>query len=203
MAAQKIAAALGWTVTSQASTEIVQALADELAEEAASTGGTLSSRDSEQTSAFVVHGHDDGALTEVTTYLQHLGVRPIVLKDIEEAEESLLNRFFLVGGEARFAVVIVSPDDRGASRHQYDDPGVGERAMKFRARQNVILELGFFYGKLGFQNVFVLLQEPKEKWPDFELPSDLGGAVFKRIDAQGKWKKLLRKTLAGRGFELN
>ena len=131
-----------------------------------------------------------------------MGVHPIVLKDLEEAEESLLSRFFRVGGEARYAVVIVSPDDRGASRVQFDDAMIGEKALKFRARQNVILELGFFYGKLGFQDVYVLMSEPREKWPDFELPSDLGGAVFKRMDAAGKWKPLLKGAMNKRGFRL-
>ena len=45
---------------------------------------------------------------------------------------------------------------------------------KRRARQNVILELGFFLGTLGRRSgrVFLLYKGP------LELPSDLGGVVY-------------------------
>jgi len=45
-----------------------------------------------------------------------------------------------------FAVVLLTPDDPGAIADRPDD-------LRPRARQNVILELGFFLGKLGRQRV--------------------------------------------------
>lgn len=183
--------------------DISAELAKDLAAEADSTGDATPPTREEQSSCFVVHGHDEPALKELTDFLKEIQVSPIVLKDVEDSEESLLNRFFRVAGEARVAVVIVSPDDKGASRLQYDEPAIGEKSLRFRARQNVILELGFFYGKLGFQNVYVLLKEPSEKWPDFELPSDITGAVFKRMDKSGLWKVLLKKKMIELGLKLN
>ncbi len=181
--------------------ENLSALANNLACEAEKTGSTAIHK-IDKSSAFIVHGHDEHALADLTGFLGKIGIRPIVLRDVEDAEESLLTRFFRVGGEARFAIVLFCPDDRGASRFQYDDSSVGERSLKFRARQNVILELGFFYGKLGFQNVYVLLKEPTEKWPDFELPSDISGAVFKRMDKSGNWKGLLVKAMKAQGLSV-
>ena len=65
---------------------------------------------------------------------------------------------------------------------------MGERALQFRARQNVILELGFFYGYLGWEHVFVLYKPPDEIFPNFERPSDLGGVVFDEVEAGRTWK---------------
>ena len=63
------------------------------------------------------------------------------------ASLSLFQKVMLVGSRAKFAVVLLSSDDYGASRRQYDAEGVADRALQFRARQNVVLELGFFYGR--------------------------------------------------------
>jgi predicted nucleotide-binding protein len=66
----------------------------------------------------------------------------------------------------------------------------------------VVLELGFFYGQLGWENVFVLLKKPSKVFPNFERPSDLEGAVFDPIDEAGQWKTILAKKLQTAGFQL-
>ena len=68
-----------------------------------------------------------------------------------------------------------------------DSLGCPERRRShcYCARQNVILELGFFLGKLkDFNKVFVLRKNPPEAWPEFGPPSDLAGAIFKEIDPE-------------------
>ena len=97
--------------------------------------------------------------------------------------------------------MLLSADDYGASREQFEAVNVGDRALQFRARQNVILELGFFYGSLGWENVFVLLQEPDEVFPNFELPSDLHGVVFDNISKTG-WQNKLGAKLTAAKFKL-
>jgi predicted nucleotide-binding protein len=94
-------------------------------------------------------------------------------------------------------------DDVGASRLQCDSEGVAERALQFRARQNVILELGFFYGHLGWENVFVLYRKPNRVFPNFERPSDLEGVVFDIIDDSNRWQQSLRTKLGEAGFDLD
>lgn len=153
-------------------------------------------------SVFVVHGHDAAARELVCGALKSYGVEPIVLSQQLGPSQSLLQKFLAVSERANFAVVVVSPDDYGASLRQYDTPGVAERALKFRARQNVILELGFFYGHLGWENVFVLQRPPPRVFPDFEPPSDLAGAVFDEIDEAGQWKQTLAEKLRAAGFTI-
>lgn len=151
-------------------------------------------------SVFVVHGHDTSFLDEVEAYIKEMGIRPVVLTRVRGASQSLFQKFLQFGREARFAIVLLSADDFGASRRQFEADGVGERALQFRARQNVILELGFFYGFLGWESVFVLCKDPNRVFPNFERPSDLEGVVFDTVDATGEWKALLRSRLAEAGF---
>ncbi|NUO80075.1 nucleotide-binding protein, partial [candidate division KSB1 bacterium] len=71
--------------------------------------------------------------------------------------------------------------------------------LKSRARQNVILELGFFLGKLGRARVCALLK------PGVELPSDYLGMVFIDVDGGGAWQYKLAKEMktAGLPVDLN
>jgi predicted nucleotide-binding protein len=68
-------------------------------------------------------------------------------------------------------VVLLTPDDMG---------GKFASDLKARARQNVVLELGYFWGKLGRSRVCVLYKE------GFELPSDLGGLMYVKMDDGGR-----------------
>ena len=151
-------------------------------------------------SVFVVHGHDVPALTELEAYLNAIGVTPIVLARLSESAQSLFQKFLNIALEARFAIVLLSADDMAASRRQYDEPTVGERALQLRARQNVILELGFFFGKLGFERVFVV-SAALPVFPNFERPSDLHGIVFESM-TDPAWKERLARKLRQGGFVL-
>lgn len=107
------------------------------------------------TSVFLVHGHDTASRDIVCAALRDIGVEPVVLSQSLGQSQSLLQKFLGVSTPARFAVVLLTADDYGASLLQFDKPGVADKALQFRARQNVVLELGFFYGHLGWENVFV------------------------------------------------
>jgi predicted nucleotide-binding protein len=155
-----------------------------------------STQGSENNSVFLVHGHDTSFVNEVLSYVSSLGIEPIALTRLGFDDQSLFQRFFRYGQKARFAIVLIGADDVGASRVQYDVAGIGDRALQFRARQNVVLELGFFFGRLGWQNVFILQQPPDKVFPNFERPSDLDGVVFNNLDASGLWKKQLALRLA-------
>ncbi len=69
--------------------------------------------------------------------------------------------------------------------------------LKPRARQNVILELGYFTGKLGRDRVFM----PYDK--DIELPSDYHGIVYTPLDDVGAWKVKLSKELKNAGYNVD
>jgi predicted nucleotide-binding protein len=69
---------------------------------------------------------------------------------------------------------ILTPDDRGGS-FKGKMPILGGFTLEnsdFRARQNVILEFGYFIGKLGRDRVCCLYRG------DVELPSDMQGIVY-------------------------
>lgn len=160
-------------------------------------------RDSGQVadSVFLVHGHDLGFRDEVDRYLRALGIKPVILSKVGGGSRSLLEKFETVAREASFAVVLMSADDIGASLRQYEDvERGGHQTLKYRTRENVILELGFFYGRLGWEKVFVVQKPPEHAWPDFERPSDLAGAVFFETSGESNWKNELAEYLRTAGL---
>jgi predicted nucleotide-binding protein len=182
--------------------EASRALAESVAADIRGSGGD-EPEGAPPRSVFVVHGQDGAFLAEVEQFLSSIGVKSIVLRRIGGPAQSLFQKFMQWGRETRFALVLVSADDFGASLMQYEAQGVGERCLQFRARQNVILELGFFYGHLGWENVFVLFKPADRVYPNFERPSDLDGVVFDNVDETGKWRDYLVAKLRDAGFDLS
>ncbi|MDX2307632.1 MAG: nucleotide-binding protein [Hyphomicrobium sp.] len=180
----------------------IENLAADLAKEAQSAGEQPSPEAA--ASVFVVHGHNKDALNDVRAVLDEVGVRAVVLAEIETEDDWLLQRFLSVAEEAIFAVVIFSADDLGASLEEYNEPNGGLAALQYRARQNVILELGFFLGKLkNFNRVFVLRRGAQNKMPRFEDPSDLAGKLVTAMDSEGRWKSKLLSALRKGGVTLS
>jgi len=66
-----------------------------------------------------------------------------------------------------------------------------------RARQNVLLELGYFMAKLGRDKVCVLKRD------QVEIPSDFAGVIWTAFDPAGGWKKELAKELDAAGFTID
>ena len=89
-----------------------------------------------------------------------------------------------------FAVVLLTPDDVGAV-------ATSKEQLNSRARQNVILELGYFIGKIGRTHVCVLLKG------DIELPSDMLGVVYVSMNDVDGWHLRLGKELRSAGFEID
>ena len=143
-------------------------------------------------------------LNEVTTELELLGIKPVVLQRIRTSDDHLFSKFNAIARDAKHAVVLVSGDDVGASLGDFSHRAGGAARLEFRARQNVILELGYFYGKLGEENVFVFLKPPPASdlvVDQFEVPSDLAGKLFE--DFAGDWKAVLRERLFDAGFRFS
>ncbi len=80
----------------------------------------------------------------------------------------------------QFAFVLLSGDDYGQLREQYSK---NSPEPEKRVRQNVLLEWGFFIGRLGRKNVSGLLEV------GVRLPSDMTGWVYESYDeASGAWR---------------
>jgi predicted nucleotide-binding protein len=71
------------------------------------------------------------------------------------------------------------------------------QSAKPRARQNVVLELGYFIGRLGRERVCALTRG------DIELPSDFGGVVYEPFDTGGGWRQAIGRELQAVGFEID
>jgi predicted nucleotide-binding protein len=133
---------------------------------------------------FVVHGHDNEAKETVARFLSKLGLEPIILHEQTSGGRTIIEKIENYSAETVFAVVLLTPDDVGASAKTPADTNK-------RARQNVILELGYFLGKLGRNGVCALHKT------GVELPSDYQGVVYVEMDQAGGWKARVAQELVG------
>jgi predicted nucleotide-binding protein len=88
-----------------------------------------------------------------------------------------------------FAVVLFASDDEGRRK--------GTNTLVGRARQNVILELGYFIGLLGRPNACALHRG------DIEIPSDYLGVLFIPMNRTDAWKLQLAKEMKAAAVELD
>lgn len=136
---------------------------------------------------FVVHGQNDAVRTAVVEVLKQVGLEAIVLHEQPNMGRHLLTKFIEEADLITFAVVLMTDDDIGTFKGGSLAP---------RARQNVILELGYFLSHLGQQRVCALIT------PGLETPSDFDGIVYIRMDAAGNWKGELLRELRAAGMPL-
>lgn len=194
--------------TTQPSEEARRRLALAAAETARQVSGSPPTEKSAEppSAIFVVHGRDHAMLHEVTSELAKLCIKPIVLKQERTSHDHLFAKFMAVAGQAQHAIVLISGDDVGALFEDYVHPVGGAARLEFRARQNVILELGYFYGRLGDERVFVFSKPPRDSdriVRRFEIPSDLAGRDAMFDDFVGDWQGVLLERLRGAGFKVS
>lgn len=140
---------------------------------------------------FIVHGHDESTKHQVARFLEGLDIEPVILDEKTAQGRVLIEKLEQESGiEVGYAVVLLTPDDEGKSKEE-----TGE--LKLRARQNVILELGYFIGKLGRSRVCPLAVA------DVEIPSDYHGVEYIPLDAAGGWKLKLANELEDAGYKIN
>ncbi len=137
---------------------------------------------------FIVHGHDDLVKVNVARFLEQNGFEPIILHEQASGNKTIIEKFEKYS-DVGFAIVLLTPDDLGKAKDA--------EALEPRARQNVILELGFFMGKLGRDRVCAF------NTGGLEIPSDFQGVVWNPLDNTGAWKQFLLKELVEAGYELD
>lgn len=136
---------------------------------------------------FIVHGHDDGARETVARFLERIGLEAIILHEQANQGRTVIEKV-VAHGDVGFAVVLLTPDDEGCAKGGVQAP---------RARQNVLLELGYFIGRLGREKVCAL------KRGILEIPSDFAGVVWEEMDSNGGWKTALARELAAAGHNID
>ncbi len=139
---------------------------------------------------FLVHGHDEAARESVARLLEQIGLEPVILHEQATSGRTIVEKLEHYA-DVDFAVVLLTPDDIGGARASSPDK------FQARARQNVVLELGFFMGKLDRKRVCALHKGP------LELPSDYLGVVYIELDGSGGWHLKLARELRGAGFNVD
>jgi predicted nucleotide-binding protein len=139
----------------------------------------------------VVHGWNEAAKEKVARFLEKIHLHPVILHEQPNRGRTIIEKFEDYSDVA-FAVVLLTPDDMGG-------PENSSESQKPRARQNVILELGYFLGLLGRARVTALYEGK------VEIPSDYSGVLFIPLDGAGAWKLELAKEMkvAGLVVDLN
>lgn len=142
----------------------------------------------DKTKVFIVHGHDEAPRETVARFIGQQGLEPVILHEQANAGMTIPEKLIKYG-DVGFAVVLLTPDDLGRGAHETID--------RPRARQNVILELGYFVGRLGREKVCALLKG------DIEMPTDYVGVVYVKWDDAGAWKMSLAKELDAAGYDID
>lgn len=144
--------------------------------------GSLSKRRRRQKpKMFIVHGHDDEAKYALKNYLQNtlrLG-EPIILHEQPSFGRTIIEKFEEEMKRIDIVFVILTPDDKICD-------AMSPEPEKLRARQNVIFEMGYFFGKLQRTSRRIMLLHKGGT----ELPSDLSGIIYidisNGVDAAGE-----------------
>lgn len=137
---------------------------------------------------FIVHGHEEGLKQSVARFLENHHLKPIIINELPSESNTIIEQIEK-HSEVDFAVILMTGDDEGRKK--------GSRKFKKRARQNVILEFGYFLGKLGRKHVAVIYEN------DVEKPSDFAGILYIPYDSHEAWKLKLAKELKANGFHLD
>lgn len=143
---------------------------------------------------FVVYGHDERAKREIEVLLRRWDLNPLFLDQLPSEGQTIIEKLERYTQQVNYAVVLATPDDEG---HRAGSPD--EKA--FRARQNVVLELGMMLATLGRQRVAILLKDPHE----MEKPSDIEGLLYIPFtdDLERQAGITLAKELVEAGYDIS
>jgi hypothetical protein len=137
---------------------------------------------------FIVHGHNLERRDELRDFLRdNLHLQPIILEEQDDRGKTIIEKFEYYAPSCSFAFVLMTPDDKAVIETR---PG-----SQWRARQNVIMELGWFIGYLGRDRVVILSQG------EIEIPSDIHGVVDIRFEKTiREVTEKIRQRLSGVGL---
>ena len=117
---------------------------------------------------FIVYGHDIPTRDALELLLRRMGLEPIVLALVPAQGDTIIEKlehYLGEHGDIGYACVLLTPDDEG---HIAGKP----EEKKYRARQNVVLELGMVLARLGRRRVAILHKQ------SIELPGDIDGLIW-------------------------
>ncbi len=130
---------------------------------------------------FLVHRRNPALRSEVARFLEKGGAKVVILNEHSTPGQSLLDELIKYSRGINFAVVLATADDEGHLK--------GPEQLRSRARQNVVLELGYFLGRLGKGKVAVLADT------SIDHPSDYHGTIHIPLRGGDDWRVPLAKAI--------
>ncbi|MBN2244436.1 MAG: nucleotide-binding protein [Candidatus Aminicenantes bacterium] len=136
----------------------------------------------------IVHGSDEEVKKLAAQFIGRLGLNAVILHEMPDMGRIFVENFE-EHREIGFALVLLTHDDIG------DNP-IETIELKPRAQQNVIFELGYLIGKLGWKRVCALYKGK------VELPAKHDGIFYVEMDKNGAWEKTLTNDMKDSGLEI-
>ncbi len=136
---------------------------------------------------FLVHGHKKDILDSVKTFLQKYDLKPIVLEEKPGMGNTIIENFEKHASDVICAIVLAIGEDKCYRNEK-------------RPRQNVILELGYFYGKLGRGKTMVMRNK------NVTMPSNFNGIThieYNQKDPMDWQQKLAQEIEANTKFKID
>jgi predicted nucleotide-binding protein len=142
---------------------------------------------------FVVYDHDLDTRNQLEAMLLRWGLEPLILDQLPSEGQTIIEKLESCTSEANFAVVLATPDDEGHRTNRSDEKA-------YRARQNVVLELGMLLSKLGRKKVAILLKDQE----NMERPSDIQGLIYIPFkDTLKDAGVMLAKEMCAQGYQID
>jgi predicted nucleotide-binding protein len=172
---------------------------------------------------FIVHGKDDTSRLELARMLEKMNFKVIILSEQADRGRTLIEKLEDESLQAGYAFVLLTPDDTVVSgrlseklnslagediNEGFKIEGMSLESVRVsredafssvtkHARQNVILELGYFVGKIGRNRVCCLYKG------NLELPSDIHGVVYKKFEKSiDECYKSIIEELKAAGYDI-
>ena len=135
---------------------------------------------------FIVHGHDGELKEKVARRLEQQGIEAIILSEQVNRGRTIIEKLEAYS-DVNVAIILFTQDDLGVAKEEKGNE-------KYRARQNVDFEAGYFMGYLGRENIIMIADE------NVEIPGDLSGMVYTTRDS---WEFEMLKELNAAGMKVN
>ena len=173
---------------------------------------------------FIVHGTDYSPVNELKAILEEAGLKPIILHEQPSKGMTIIEKLEKYS-DVGFTFIILTPDDFGVDKKEirkivgsfigkencsledyrnwiktHSKAGLIDEVMaslKERARQNVVLEFGYFMGRLSREKICCLYKG------DIELPSDMQGICYVHFNRSvNEVKSMILNELKEAGYEI-
>ena len=134
---------------------------------------------------FLIHGTDTISRDRLSAALTDCGFEVVILnKQKVTGAETIIEKFERIARTCNYAVALMTPDDKTLEELSGDE--------KFRARQNVLIELGWFMAHIGRVKTYIVVAG------SIDMPSDIVGIEVYRCGPRlRKGCQKLRRFFSG------